>query len=198
MGKGDRTRQKIFDFVRIYIEENGYSPTVREVCAGVGLKSPSSAFGHLKTLAQEGRIAFNHGQKRSIALPEQKGAPVMVPLVGRVTAGLPILAVEELEGYLPMERELARGRELFALRVKGDSMKNAAIEDGDIVVVEQCPTADNGDIVVALLEEEATVKRFFKERGGFRLQPENEAYSPILTDQLVLLGRVVALYRSYR
>ena len=195
MGKGDRTRQRVYEFVQHYMEENGYSPTVREICAGVGLKSPSSAFGHLKVLADEGRIEFNHGQKRSIKLPGHN-KPAMVPLLGRVTAGVPILAVEQLEGYVPIARDQARDRELFALRVKGDSMIKAAILDGDVVIVEQCADASSGEIVVAMIEDEATVKRLYREPGGFRLQPENDAYEPLYTEQLQLLGRVVGLYRS--
>ena len=120
-----------------------------------------------------------------------------VPVVGRVTAGAPILAVEQREGTLPVDADFARGRELFALRVRGDSMQNAAILDGDLVVVERTPEAKNGDIVVALLEEEATVKRFFREADGFRLQPENDAYDPIFTRELVILGRVVAVFRDH-
>ncbi len=197
MGKGEQTRQRVYTFVCDYLDRHGYAPSVREICLGVDLKSPSSAFGHLKQLAEEGRIEFNPGQKRSISLPERGRPPVRVPIVGRVTAGLPILAVEEREGTLPLDPDLARSRELFALRVRGDSMVGAAILDGDIVVVERTQTAQNGDIVVALLEDEATVKRFYRERDGFRLQPENDAYDPIFTRELSILGRVVAVFRDH-
>lgn len=186
MGKGEQTRQRVYDFVCEYLDLHGYAPSVREICLGVSLKSPSSAFGHLRQLAEEGRIEFNPGQKRSISLPDRARPSVRVPVVGRVTAGAPILAVEQREGTLPVDADFARGRELFALRVRGDSMQNAAILDGDLVVVERTPEAKNGDIVVALLEEEATVKRFFREADGFRLQPENDAYDPIFTRELVI------------
>ena len=197
MGKGEQTRQRVYDFVCEYLDLHGYAPSVRELCLGVSLKSPSSAFGHLRQLAEEGRIEFNPGQKRSISLPDRARPSVRVPVVGRVTAGAPILAVEQREGTLPVDADFARGRELFALRVRGDSMQNAAILDGDLVVVERTPEAKNGDIVVALLEEEATVKRFFREADGFRLQPENDAYDPIFTRELVILGRVVAVFRDH-
>ena len=197
MGKGEQTRQRVYDFVCEYLDLHGYAPSVREICLGVSLKSPSSAFGHLRQLAEEGRIEFNPGQKRSISLPDRARPSVRVPVVGRVTAGAPILAVEQREGTLPVDADFARGRELFALRVRGDSMQNAAILDGDLVVVERTPEAKNGDIVVALLEEEATVKRFFLEADGFRLQPENDAYDPIFTRELVILGRVVAVFRDH-
>ena len=197
MGKGEQTRQRVYDFVCEYLDLHGYAPSVREICLGVSLKSPSSAFGHLRQLAEEGRIEFNPGHKRSISLPDRARPSVRVPVVGRVTAGAPILAVEQREGTLPVDADFARGRELFALRVRGDSMQNAAILDGDLVVVERTPEAKNGDIVVALLEEEATVKRFFREADGFRLQPENDAYDPIFTRELVILGRVVAVFRDH-
>ena len=197
MGKGEQTRQRVYDFVCEYLDLHGYAPSVREICLGVSVKSPSSAFGHLRQLAEEGRIEFNPGQKRSISLPDRARPSVRVPVVGRVTAGAPILAVEQREGTLPVDADFARGRELFALRVRGDSMQNAAILDGDLVVVERTPEAKNGDIVVALLEEEATVKRFFREADGFRLQPENDAYDPIFTRELVILGRVVAVFRDH-
>ena len=197
MGKGEQTRQRVYDFVCEYLDLHGYAPSVREICLGVSLKSPSSAFGHLRQLAEEGRIEFNPGQKRSISLPDRARPSVRVPVVGRVTAGAPILAVGQREGTLPVDADFARGRELFALRVRGDSMQNAAILDGDLVVVERTPEAKNGDIVVALLEEEATVKRFFREADGFRLQPENDAYDPIFTRELVILGRVVAVFRDH-
>lgn len=197
MGKGEQTRQRVYDFVCEYLDLHGYAPSVREICLGVSLKSPSSAFGHLRQLAEEGRIEFNPGQKRSISLPDRARPSVRVPVVGRVTAGAPILAVEQREGTLPVDADFARGRDLFALRVRGDSMQNAAILDGDLVVVERTPEAKNGDIVVALLEEEATVKRFFREADGFRLQPENDAYGPIFTRELVILGRVVAVFRDH-
>ena len=197
MGKGEQTRQRVYDFVCEYLDLHGYAPSVREICLGVSLKSPSSAFGHLRQLAEEGRIEFNPGQKRSISLPDRARPSVRVPVVGRVTAGAPILAVEQREGTLPVDADFARGRELFALRVRGDSMQNAAILDGDLVVVERTPEAKNGDIVVALLEEEATVKRFFREADGFRLRPENDAYDPIFTRELVILGRVVAVFRDH-
>ena len=120
-----------------------------------------------------------------------------VPVLGRVTAGMPVLAVEEIEGYVPVSESVRRGRELFALRIDGDSMINAGILDGDIVVVCKTPVAENGEIVVALIEDEATVKRFYREEGHIRLQPENPAYDPIIVDECMLLGTVVSVVRYY-
>jgi len=194
--KGARTRMRVYTYVKEYIERYGYSPTVREICLGADLRSPSSAFGHLKKLDEEGLLVVVSGKKRSISLPYQAGATVHVPLVGTVTAGNPILAVETHEGHVPAARTLVRERAVFALRVKGDSMIGAAILDGDIVLVEHTPTAENGEIVVALLDDEATVKRFYRENGGYRLQAENPQFPPILTDELIVIGRVVGLYRE--
>ena len=120
-----------------------------------------------------------------------------VPIMGRVAAGMPILAVEDIEGYVPVPESIRRGRELFALRVKGESMINAGILDGDVVVVNRTPVAENGDIVVALVDDSATVKRFYKEKGHFRLQPENDDFEPIIVDEVVLLGTVITLIRNY-
>ncbi|MDR1806294.1 MAG: transcriptional repressor LexA [Clostridium sp.] len=177
---------------------DGIPPTVREICAAVGLKSTSSVQACLNSLEEAGFIKRDKMRKRSLRLTSSDDSePVSVPLVGLVTAGEPILAVEQIEGYVPYSGRAGRQKKLFALRVRGDSMKNAAILDGDIVIVEQTPAAENGDIVVAMLEDEATVKRFFQEKRGFRLQPENDDYKPILCRELIILGKVIGLTREY-
>ena len=170
---------------------------MREICKAVGVKSTSTVQYHLNALAEGGLIERGDAnQKRSITIAGRSRRANYVPLVGTVTAGQPILAVESIEDYIPVPINSA-GRELFALHVKGDSMINAAISDGDLVIVEKTPVAENGEIVVALIDDEATVKRFYKEDGHFRLQPENDNYEPIIVDELAVLGKVIALIRNY-
>lgn len=185
------SQRKVFEFLKKEAGR-GVPPSVREICAATGLKSTSTVHAHLKTLEKLGYIERDAGLNRSIRLG---GAEKMtqVPILGRVTAGIPILAVEEVEGYLPfIDKD---GKELFALHVSGYSMKGAAILDGDYVVAEQTPTADDGDIVVALIEDEATVKRFFREKDCIRLQPENPDFEPIYSNNVQILGKVIAVLR---
>lgn len=196
MEKLSKTSQKIFDYIKQVIDSRGLPPSVREIAAAVGLKSTSTVQYHLDRLEEAGYIERDSQLKRTIRICKNGVRPTHVPLVGTVTAGVPILAVEAIEDYIPVPIQ-PRGRSLFALRVKGDSMINAAILDGDIAIVEQTPVAENGEIVVALIEDEATVKRFYKEKGHFRLQPENDNYEPIIADELTVLGKVVSLIRNY-
>ncbi len=197
MGKMNKTRKKVFDYVKETIDERGVAPSVREICAAVGLKSTSTVQYHLNALVEEGLIERGDAnQKRTLTISGRSQKAHYVPLVGTVTAGQPILAVESIEDYVPVPVN-SSGRELFALHVKGDSMINASICDGDLVIVEKTPVAENGEIVVALIDDEATVKRFFKENGHFRLQPENDNYEPIIVDELAVLGKVIALIRNY-
>ncbi len=170
-------------------------PTVREICAELGIKSTSTAHRYLGELEQGGYISRSEGLNRSIRLGGAN-APKMVPLLGRVTAGMPALAVQEHTDYIPYYCNRGGG-EHFALRIDGQSMINAGIFDGDVIVVRRTASAENGQIVVALLEEETTVKRFYRENGGFRLQPENDTMQPIYTDDLSILGQVVACIRHY-
>ncbi len=191
-------QQAILKFITERIRQDGYPPSVREIGAAVGLKSPSTVHAHLKSLKAMGYIEDDGpNRKRAIRLLNVSPAQDenLVPLVGRVAAGIPILATEQIEDYIPFKNQ--SGVQLFALRVQGESMIDAAILDGDIVVVEKTPVAENGQIVVALLEEEATVKRFYREKNGFRLQPENASMAPIYTDSLLILGRVIACLRYY-
>ncbi len=190
-----KSQQKVYDYIRECAQDNRI-PSVREICSVTGLKSTSTVHLHLKTLEEKGLIEREKGLNRSIRLSgSEKSA--QIPIMGRVTAGMPILAVEDIEGYVPVSESVRRGRELFALRVCGESMINAGILDGDIAVVHRTPVAENGDIVVALIEDEATVKRFYKENGHFRLQPENDAFEPIIVDEVALLGKLVAIYRNF-
>lgn len=191
------TQQRIYE----YLEERmqtGYPPSVREICQAVGLKSTSSVQANLDALEKAGYIERDPMLKRSIRLVTNGDDNVTnVPIVGTVTAGMPILAVEQIEGYLPYSGCVSSDKPLFALKVRGDSMINAGIFDGDIIVVEKTPTALNGEIVVAMVEDEATVKRFYKENGHFRLQPENDDYEPIIVNEVVILGKVVSLVRYF-
>ncbi|MBR3148575.1 MAG: transcriptional repressor LexA [Eubacterium sp.] len=197
MAKMSKTRKQVFDYIKETIDERGVAPSVREICAAVGLKSTSTVQYHLNALVEDGYIQRGDAnQKRTLTISGRNQKPHYVPLVGTVTAGQPILAVESIEDYVPVPVN-ASGRELFALHVKGDSMINASICDGDLVIVEKTPVADNGEIVVALIDDEATVKRFYKENGHFRLQPENDNYEPIIVDELAVLGKVIALIRNY-
>lgn len=189
-----KSQQKILDFLRSSVQE-GVSPSVREICAATGLKSTATVHAHLKTLEEKELIVRGQGVNRSIRISGENTAPV--PVLGRVTAGMPILAVEDIEGYVPVSESVRRGRELFALRVVGESMVNAGILDNDIVVVSKTSVAENGQIIVAMIEDEATVKRFFKEKGHVRLQPENDSYEPIIVDNCSVLGQVISVIRYY-
>lgn len=199
MGKGLEKESSIYDYVVEKIEQEGYPPSIREIAAVVNLASPSSVFAYLRSLEKKGKLIVSKGKKRAISLPPQaRGNASFVPIIGKVTAGIPILAQEEVLGTLPFDGKKANGKKLFALEVKGDSMKNAAILSGDYVVVERTPVCSNGEIVVALIEDEATVKRFYKEDGHFRLQPENEDFQPIIVDSVSILGKVISVVRYIR
>ena len=191
-----QTREKVFRFVRDRLA-GGRPPTVREVMEAFGFRSPQTAREHLDALLEAGRLKKEPGIARGFRLPGRGEAPtVMVPLLGRVPAGPLDLAVEDLEGHLPVQTRSSPG-ELFSLRVRGDSMKDAGILDGDIVVVRRQPRADSGEIVVAMVGDEATVKRLRVKRGRIELHPENDAFAPIVPDpsDVKILGRVVEVRR---
>ncbi len=188
-------QSRIFEYIKEIISTRGVAPSVREIGEAVGLRSTSSVQYNLNALEDAGYIKRDSNLKRTIRICGTAESVTHIPLVGTVTAGQPILATQQIEDYIAVSG--VSGNNLFALHVKGDSMINAGILDGDLVVIEQCPTANNGDIVVALIEDEATVKRFFKENGHFRLQPENDKYEPIIVDECAVLGKVKALVRSY-
>lgn len=190
-----KSQQKILDYIKECSDE-GRVPSVREICNEVGLSSTSTVHHHLTALEEKGYISREHGLNRCIKVSGGEKS-TDVPVVGRVAAGYPITAVENIEAYVPVSDELKRGRELFALRVQGESMINAGILDNDIVIVHRTPVAENGEIVVALVGDEATVKRFYKEKGHFRLQPENDSFEPIIVDEAVILGKVISLVRYY-
>lgn len=193
----NETQRKIYEYLMERSQSNVAPPSVREIGAAVGLSSTSSVQANLDTLEQAGYIERDPMLKRSIRLLGQADNITHVPLLGTVTAGMPILAVEQVEGYLPYNGKVSRDKPLFALRVRGESMLWAGILDGDVVFVEKTPVASNGEIVVAMIEDEATVKRFFKENGHIRLQPENDEFEPIIVNEVIILGKVVAVLRYY-
>lgn len=185
--------EEIYRYITEFINDKGYPPTVREICAELGIRSTSTVHRYLKELEAEGRISMGENQNRAITLKDTVPAGT-IPVLGRVAAGSPILAEEEVEEYVPYAGNTAG---LFALRVRGESMIKCGILNDDIVVVRRTPEARNGEIVVALVEDSATVKRFYKEDGHFRLQPENDDYEPIIVDSVEILGKVISVLRSY-
>ncbi len=193
MTLSDRDRE-VYEYVKTRIGE-GYAPSVREICRSLNIPSTSTAHACLKRLVDAGLLE-KQGDNLNRAIRLAGGESIQVPLIGTVTAGQPITAIEHIEGYFGFKPRRRYDGELFALKVRGESMINAAILDGDTVVVEQTPVAENGEIVVALTDEgEATVKRFFREDGHYRLQPENDSMSPIILDSVSILGRVIAVLR---
>ncbi len=198
MRSAQQNQQKILDYIKSEIEEKGYPPSVREICAAVGLRSTSTVHAHLNHLEEQGLIRRDSTKPRALeVLDGSLARGRSVPLVGRVTAGMPILAVENIEDYLVLPQSMLGKDDIFCLRVQGDSMIDAGILDGDIVVLRQQEAAENGDIVVALVDEEATLKRIFYEDGRVRLQPENSAMAPIYADRAAVLGKLVALVRQF-
>lgn len=194
--------QSIVDYIRQKIEESGYPPTVREICNAVGLRSTSTVHNYLGRLEKLGVIKRDPASSRAIELTEDMSwrhkKILPTPVVGAVRAGDPIIADEHVETVLPLPAELIGSQNCFILTVRGDSMINAGIMEGDLLVVAQQDTARNGEIVVALVgHDDATVKRFYREADHIRLQPENDAYEPIIAKEVTILGKVVGLYRHY-
>ncbi len=205
-----KRQQAVMDSIERCIKEKGYGPTVREICEDLGLSSPSTVHVHLKTLEKKGYIVRDPLKSRSISIPSQHaqgdtGASnvirpsfskiVDVPLVGNVAAGEPILAEENITDTISLPTDIVGDAPSFLLSVRGESMIEAGINDGDYVVVKEQPVANNGDIVVAIIEDGATVKRFYKEKNHVRLQPENSSMQPIITTDCIIAGKVVAVFR---
>lgn len=197
--------QAIFDYIRDNLRENGYSPSIRDIRVALDIKSTSTVHTYLERLEKKGYIHKENGKSRTLRIEDTMDAGNettrngKVPIVGQVTAGQPILAVENYEGYIRYPEGEGRSHDapLFALRVHGDSMIEAGILDGDLVIVEKCEYAENGQIVVAMVDDSATVKVFYKEDGHYRLQPRNSFLDPIIVDEVVILGRVLASIRYY-
>ena len=201
-GKISGKQREILEYIKDEILRKGYPPAVREICEAVGLKSTSSVHSHLETLEKNGYIRRDPTKPRAIEIMDDSFQMVRhemasIPIVGTVAAGEPILAVENIEGYFPLPVEMAPNAESFVLKVKGDSMINAGIFNGDQIFVECCNTARNGDTVVAMVEDGATVKTFYKENGHIRLQPENDTMDPIIVPDCQILGKVYGVFRLY-
>lgn len=193
-------QQEILDFIKDQILEKGYPPAVREICEAVHLKSTSSVHSHLETLERNGYIRRDPTKPRAIEICDDnfymtRNETTSLPVVGRVAAGEPILAEQNIESYFPIPAEYVPRGESFVLKVHGSSMINVGIMDGDFIFVNCCSTASNGEIVVALVEDSATVKRFYKENGHIRLQPENDEMEPIIVPDCRILGKVFGVYR---
>ena len=194
-------QEKIYNFLKSYTESKGYPPSVREICDAVGLKSTSTVHGHLKKLEANGLIKRDPTKPRALEILElshPKKEMVNIPIVGKVTAGVPILATENIEDYFPIPIEyIKHDSDLFMLRVKGTSMIEVGINDNDLAIIEKTSVASNGDIVVASIENAATIKTFYKEKDRIRLQPQNKLLDPIYVDDCTILGKLVGIYRSY-
>ncbi len=206
MTKLEAKEQLVLEYIKENIRTRGYSPSIRDICSALNIKSTSTVHTCLERLEQKGYIQKENGKSRTVRIEglntgevQEEPDGLSIPILGRVTAGAPILAVENYEGYIhyPVGLRAMPENEMFALRVSGTSMIEAGILDGDIVIVEKTPIAENGDIVVALIDDEATVKTFYKEDGHFRLQPENRTMLPIIVNSLMILGRVITSIRYY-
>lgn len=189
----------VLDFINAYCEDNGFPPTVRDICQKLGIKSTATAYDYVNRLRDMGHLEKADNKKRAVAL--KRGETVNLPLIGTVNAGQPVFATENFEGYIPLPASEFKGDDLFVLRVHGDSMIEAGIFDGDKIIVRKQETAENGDIVVAMFDdgitEGATVKRYYRRDGKFILHPENETMSDFVLDEIMLLGKVVGLLRSF-
>ena len=194
-------QQQVLEIIRRYLTKNGQSPTIREIARELGVRSTCTAHKHLAALEKKGLITKSTYGYRSIELPGEYSPKqtrfVGVPLVGRIAAGQPLLAAENIDGFIPVPADMAQSENYFALKVRGDSMRDAGIFNGDIIIARQQSTADNGDIIVALMEDEATVKKFFRENGHIRLQPENPEYTPIIAQNVQVLGKVALSIRRF-
>lgn len=205
MGNGTITEKQseILEYIKAQILERGFPPAVREICEAVHLKSTSSVHSHLETLEKNGYIRRDPTKPRAIEILDDafnltRREMAQVPIVGCVAAGEPLLAEQNIEDYFPIPVERLPNNQTFLLQVKGESMINAGILNGDYILVEQTPSASNGEVVVALVEDGATVKRFFKENGHYRLQPENDTMDPIIVDEVTIVGKMIGLLRFMR
>ena len=202
-GKITDKQREILEYIKTEILNRGYPPAVREICEAVKLKSTSSVHAHLETLEKNGYIRRDPTKPRAIEIVDEnfnltRREMVNVPIVGKVAAGEPILAVENIENYFPIPAEFMPNEPTFILQVQGESMINAGILDGDYVLVQQQPTANDGDMVVALVDDSATVKTFYKENGYYRLQPENDFMDPIIVSEVMIMGKVIGTFRFFK
>ena len=202
-GKMTDKQREILEYMKEQILAKGYPPSVREICTAVGLKSTSSVHSHLETLEKNGYIRRDPTKPRAIEIVDDsfqnisRREMVNIPMLGKVAAGQPLLADDNINGYFPLPAEYVHNKQTFMLTVKGESMINAGIFDGDLIIVEQTSVARNGEIIVALIDDSATVKTFYKESNYIRLQPENDSMDPIIVQDCMILGKVIGLYRQF-
>lgn len=199
-GRITAKQTEILEYIKSQILNKGYPPSVRDICAAVNLKSTSSVHAHLETLEKNGYIRRDPSKSRTIEIIDDnfnlvRREVVNVPILGQVAAGQPLLAVENVSNYFPIPSEYLPNEETFMLTVKGDSMVNMGIYEGDQIIIKKQNTANNGEVIVALVDDSATVKRFYKENGHIRLQPENDFMDPIIVDDCEILGKVIGLIR---
>lgn len=202
-GKISKKQEEILEYIKSQILERGFPPAVREICEAVNLKSTSSVHSHLETLEKNGYIRRDPTKPRAIEILDDmfnltRRETTQVPMIGYVAAGQPILAQENIEDYFPIPVEMLPNKPTFLLKVKGESMINIGILNGDYVLVQEQSTADNGDKVVALIDDGATVKTFYREEGVIRLQPENDFMDPIIVTDVTILGKVIGIFRFYK
>lgn len=202
-GKISKKQEEILEYIKSQILERGFPPAVREICEAVHLKSTSSVHSHLETLEKNGYIHRDPTKPRAIEILDDtfnltRREMVNVPIIGRVAAGEPLLAQQNIENYFPIPAEMMPNKQTFLLQVQGESMINAGILNGDYILVQQQQTADNGDKVVALIDDGATVKTFYREEGNIRLQPENDFMDPIIVKDCIILGKVIGVFRFFK
>lgn len=202
-GKISKKQEEILEYIKSQILERGFPPAVREICEAVNLKSTSSVHSHLETLEKNGYIHRDPTKPRAIEILDDtfnltRREMVNVPIIGRVAAGEPLLAQQNIENYFPIPSEMMPNKQTFLLQVQGESMINAGILNGDYILVQQQQTADNGDKVVALIDDGATVKTFYREEGIIRLQPENDFMDPIIVKDCTILGKVIGVFRFFK
>ena len=204
MAEHNTKQKEVYNFLLEFTKSNGYPPSVREICSAVSLRSTSTVHGHLKRLEQKGLIYRDPTKPRAIVINEisynnsNENKILRIPIVGNITAGMPILATENIEGSFEISlNSIKHNNSLFALKVQGQSMINAGINDGDLAIIEQCNFAENGKIVVALINDEATLKTFYKEKDHIRLQPENSSMEPIIVKDCSILGLLVGIFRTF-
>lgn len=194
----DQKEQMILSYITEYVKEFGFPPSIREICAALQIKSTSTVHAYISSLEEKGKLTRSKMKKRAMMPTDAKMKEyIEVPILGNIAAGQPILAEENIQDTFPLPMYFAKSNEIFMLKIKGDSMIEAGILDGDYVMIRQQDYAENGDMVAALIDQEATVKTFYKEKDGIRLQPENAAYPPIYTKDLRILGKVIGVYRIY-
>jgi repressor LexA len=201
MKKGQLKKELVYNYVLSYTEAKGYPPSVREICTALNIKSTSSVHSYLQQLEEDGKLERDPSKPRALMIPELMNKQIEmipIPMVGKITAGEPVLAVENVEDYFQIPLKFVKhDNDLFILKVEGESMIEAGIHDGDLAFIEKASSANNGDIVVALIGSDATIKRYFKEKNYIRLQPENSSMSPIIVTECEIIGKLVGLYRKY-